>query len=118
MSNLTLNDISIAVLFLVGLIGGISYLHNSLKKYLTKILEDQFKGLRSDIKEIKDDLIKVDIETTKNFIVRYLADVERGEYIAEVEKLRFWEEYKHYLDKDGNSYVKEWIDRLKKEGKL
>lgn len=118
MKDLTLNDISVAVLFLAALIGGIGYLHNSLKKYLSKIMEDQFKAIAADIKDIKRDLDRVDMENCKNFLVRFLADVERGDFIADAEVQRFWEEYEHYIQKGGNSYIKEWVQKLKKEGKL
>jgi hypothetical protein len=37
----------------------------------------------------------------------------------EQEKERFWEEYDHYTkDLKGNSYIKEWVARLKEQGKL
>ena len=118
MENLTLGNISAAILFLVALIGGIGYLHNSLKKYISEILKDQFKAIRDDIQGVRNDLGVVDMENCKNFIVRFLADVERGDYIADAELQRFWEEYEHYIKKGGNSYIKEWVTKLKKEGKL
>ena len=36
--------------------------------------------------------------------------------ILDAEKQRFWEEYEHYISAGGNSYIKEWVDRLKKKG--
>lgn len=118
MGNLTLNDISAAILFLVALMGGIAYLHKSLKKFIGDLLKEEFKTIRDDIAGLKADLGVVDMENCKNFIVRFLADVERGDFIADAELQRFWEEYQHYTTKGGNSYIYEWVERLKREGKL
>lgn len=119
MENLTLNDISTIILFIVGLIGGISYLHNSLKTLLTKLLDEQFKVVNKKLDDNTEAIRKVDIQTCKNFLVRYLADVEREGVIYDSEKKRFWEEYDHYINDLGeNSYIKEWVARLKEAGKL
>jgi len=118
MQNLTINDISTLVVFLVGLIGGIGYLHKSLKTWLEKLLDDQFKALTIKITDLETKIDKVDMETCKNFLVRFLADVENGAVILDSEKQRFWEEYEHYILNGGNSYIKEWVDRLKKKGYL
>lgn len=110
--NLTLDEISVAVLFAAGLIGGIKYLKDTIKEAIEKILEDQFKG-------INEKLNTLDIQMTKNFLVRYLADVERENVIYDAENRRFWEEYDHYKDDlKQNSYVKKWVQDLEAEGKL
>lgn len=116
--NLTIDDISALIVFLVGLIGGIGYLHKTLKDWLEMLLDDKFKALDKKISELEGKIDKVDMEACKNFLVRFLADVENGAKITESEKMRFWEEYKHYADNGGNSYIKEWVERLKREGKL
>ena len=116
---LTLEQISIAVLFIVGLIGGIKYLKKELETFLKKMLEDQFKEVNDKLDGMQDSLNKVDKQTCKNFLVRYLADIERGQTLYDSEKERFWEEYEHYTDDLGeNSFVKEWVKRLQREGKL
>ena len=119
LQNLTLEQISIAILFIVGLIGGVNYLKSTIKDAITKLLEDQFKIVNAKLDDMERSIKKLDIQTSKNFLVRYLADIERGEYIYESEKQRFWDEYKHYKDDlKENAYITEWVDRLKKEGKL
>ena len=97
----------------------------SIKTWVEKLLDDKFKDVAKQITEVRSEIAavdskvsRVDMETCKNFLVRYLADVERGEFVAEPEKQRFWEEYEHYTENGGNSYVKEWVERLKKEGKM
>lgn len=84
----------------------------SIKEFFQGLLSDQFKA-------VNDKLDKLDTQSCKNFLVRYLADIERGSYIYDAERQRFWEEYDHYVDDlKGNSYIKEWVARLKEEGKL
>jgi len=117
--DLTLEQISIAVVFIVGLIGGVRYLRNAIRDFLKKLLEDQFKIVNTKLDGMEQTIKKLDVQTCKNFLIRYLADIERGENIYESEKQRFWDEYKHYKDDlKENAYIKEWVDRLKKEGKL
>lgn len=119
MQNLTLEEISVAVLFIVGFIGGVRYLRNALKDFFKKLLDDQFKAVNDKLDGMQNTIAKLDTQTCKNFLVRYLADIERGEFIYESEQQRFWEEYDHYVnDLKENSYVKEWVKKLKEDGKL
>ena len=118
MSNLTLGVISGGLVFIVGLISAVKYLQGVLKEYLTALLKDEFSGINQKLDSMDGKLDKVDLEACKNFLVRFLADAERGDKITEIEKQRFWEEYEHYTGMGGNSYIHEWVERLKKEGKL
>lgn len=118
LGNLTLNDISVEIMFLVGLIGGIGYLHKSLKDWLEKLLDEKFKAITTKINDLEVKMDKMDLEACKNFLVRFLADVERGDDITEVEKKRFWDEYEYYVKHGGNSYIHEWTEKLKKKGLL
>lgn len=117
--NVTLLDISVIVLFIVGLVRGVQELKKSIKEFLEKLLADQFKGVNSKLTEMQTTMTSLDVQSCKNFLVRYLADIERGNFIYDSERQRFWEEYDHYIDDlHGNSYIKEWVARLKEEGKL
>ena len=117
--NLTLGQFSVIIVFIVGLIGGIKYLKKELKDALTEMLKDQFKEVNTKLDGLQESLTNVDTQACKNFLVRFLADVERGEAVFDDEKRRFWEEYDHYVkDLNENSYVKEWTNKLIGEGKL
>lgn len=117
--NLTLLDISVVVLFIVGLIRGVQELKKSIKEFLENLLANQFKEVNDKLDGMQSAITELDTQECKNFLVRYLADVERGDHIYESEQQRFWEEYDHYIDDlHENSYIKEWVARLKKEGKL
>jgi hypothetical protein len=60
----------------------------------------------------------VQLYSDKNFLVRFLADIEQDNQIDEVEKERFYEVYKNYKDLGGNSYIQHKVEKLQKEGKL
>ena len=125
--NLTLGEIAIALAFIVGLYGSIKYIKKVIKDSIEGVvkasiksaLDSEFKTMNKKLDDVQASVQKLDVYTTKNFLVRYLADIERGEVIFESEKQRFWEEYDHYTDElKENSYIKEWVARLKEEGKL
>ena len=117
--NVTLLDISVIVLFVVGLIRGVQELKKSIKEFLEKLLADQFKEVNNKLNDMQSSITVLDKQACKNFLVRYLADIERGNIIYDSERQRFWEEYDHYIkDLGENSFIKEWVSRLKEEGKL
>ncbi len=123
LQKLTLEQLSIAIVFIGSLIAGIKYLkkelEDCLKDFLEKLLNKQFKDVNDKLDTMQTSIRTLDVQATKNFLVRYLADIERGEHIYDSEKQRFWEEYDHYIkDLGENSFIKEWVARLKEEGKL
>lgn len=123
LQKLTLEQLSIAIVFVGSLIAGIKYLkkelEDCLKDFLEKLLDKQFKDVNDKLDTMQSSLRTLDVQATKNFLVRYLADIERGEHIYDSEKQRFWEEYDHYIkDLGENSFIKEWVARLKEDGKL
>lgn len=107
MENITLGQITVALAFLCGLIGSIAYLFNVLKKQINKLFEP-FKN------EIKEELCELDKSQCKNYLVRFLTDVENGKKVSAIEKERAYECFKRYTDRGGNSYVHDWWERLMK----
>jgi hypothetical protein len=118
MGNWTVEQIATAIALMVAVISGVTYLVKQVKDWVESLLDGKFKDLNHRIDSIESKIDKVDMETCKNFLVRFLADVENGAVILDSEKQRFWEEYEHYISAGGNSYIKEWVDRLKKKGYL
>lgn len=118
MENITLGQIAAGLALIVGLIASVVYLKTKIEEALEKLLTEKFKALNSRIDTIEGKIDKVDMETCKNFLVRFLADVENGSIILPQESQRFWEEYEHYINNKGNSYIKEWVEKLKKKGLL
>ena len=111
MSELTLNQIAADVGVIVAIVGGFGLLYTKLKSALEKIVSDQ-------LKPIAEQLNKVDMETCKNFLVRCISDIERGDQMSETEIERFKEQYDHYVKNGGNTYIKDKVDKLKADGKL
>lgn len=118
MEGITLGDIDSFVTLLVGLIGGIGFLYKKLKKWLEVLFEKQMAEIREELKELSKRIDKSDMENCKNFLVQCLADLDRGQDMTETEMQRFYEEYQHYIDNDGNSYVKREVEKMQKAGKL
>ena len=110
--NLTLNNVAADIAILLGICAGLGTMYVKLKTFLEKVIKEQ-------IAPLSDDLKKIDKETTKNFLVRCIADIERGDQMSETEKERFYEQYEHYTkDLKGNTYIVAKVEKLISEGKL
>ena len=118
MENITIGQIGLAVTFLVGLISGIGYLHKQMKVWIADALSDQLKAIGDKINELNDHIDDVDMNSTKNFLVARLSDVESGQPLSEIEAERFWEQYEHYHKIGGNSYIDQKVEKLRSMGKL
>ena len=68
--NITLLDISVIVLFVVGLIRGVQELKKSIKEFLEKLLADQFKGVNDKLTDMQSSITVLDKQACKNFLVR------------------------------------------------
>lgn len=95
-------------------------LTNKIAELLAESILGSFgKKLDKMKTDIQEDIRKVDEECTKNFLVSFLKEVERGETIDDVERERFYEAYDHYTNElDLNSYIHKKVEKLEKEGKL
>ena len=100
MEQITLGDLYSWATFVIGLVGSIVTIIAGVKKAVGKLLES------------------LAMDNAKNYIVPFLARVERGEPVDNIEVELFHEEYKYYRDHDGNSYIKSRVEKLMKEGKL
>ena len=118
MESITLGQIAIGVTFLVGLISGVGFLLKTMKDWISKSLDAQLHSIKEEIKGLHDRIDDVDMESCKNFLVRFLSDVEKDQPLDEVEKLRFHEQYAHYVNMGGNSYIRDKVEKLKASGKL
>ena len=118
MEGWTLKEIAVGLALVVGIISSSAYLNKGLKTWIAHQLEITLKPFKDDLETVKDNITRVDMESCKNYLARCLADYERGKEISESEKERFWENYEHYLQNGGNSYIKHKVDKLIKEGRL
>ena len=118
MSEVTLGQVAAALAFMAALITSVGILSNKLKTWLTDALKDQFKPINTKIDAFEKKLDSVDMESCKNYLVSFLANVEKNNPINEIEKERFWEEYQHYTKIGGNSYIRRKVEQLESEHKL
>ena len=118
MENITLGDLSLGIALIVALLSGITVIFNNLKDWMSKAFKENFDGLDRRIDELSEQITTVDLEQTKSFLVRCLSDLEKGNDLGEVELQRFWEQYQHYANVGGNSYIKRRVEQLEKDGIL
>jgi len=109
--NITLGQISAAVLFLTALIGGVILLTKWIRGVIVKVMQDELAPLKTQVQA-------VDLENCKNYLVTFLADTEKGVYKDAIEQERFWEELEHYYKIGGNSYIKTKVEQLHAANKL
>ena len=107
MEQITLGQIASWAAFVVALGGSVAAIIKGVQKVVEKLLEPIQKRLDA-----------VDLENCKNYLVTFLAGVERGQEHDEIELERFHEQLGHYQQIGGNSYIKSKVEKLQKEGKL
>ena len=129
LENISLADAGGFITWAAGIVAALLVLIKAMKVIIGKMFEEQLEQFGEEIRAISDKIDRVDqtltermdivdMEACKNFLVRCLADVERGEPMAETEKERFYEQYEHYVKNDGNSYIKQKVENLQKAGKI
>ena len=119
MENITLGQISGALIFIIGLIGAVC----TIVHYFKKILENAFKPTNDKLEKIEkhlgEKIDKVDKNATMNYLVRCFNDIDRGISLDSASKFRLKEQYEHYIkDLKGNTYIHDEYERLKGEKKL
>lgn len=118
MDAITLKDISIGLGLLVGIMTSSAYLNKNLKDWIGKQFDEKVAPVKKSVDEIDAKVSRVDMESCKNYLARCLADFDRDQELSETEKERFWENYEHYIENHGNSYIKHKVEKLISEGKL
>lgn len=118
MESITIGQIALVIAFLVAFIKGIEYLYVLSSKGAEKWFKRLLKPMEDKLDTIDAKTNSIDLGACKNFLVRFLADVEQENKIDEVEKERFYEVYEHYTKLGGNSYIHDKVEKLKKENKL
>ncbi len=87
-----------------------------------KILDSSLEPFNKRIDEVVDNNNKrftaMQLQIDKNYLVRFLADLENGTPVDETELEHFWFTYDDYHKNNGNSYIDHKVEKLKKEGKL
>jgi len=119
MDAITLGELSGAISLLAGFITGGATIYHFFSKNASQRLSEALKPIESQILDLNNNIRDLDLNTCKNFLVDFLASVDRGEKYDEATVRHFWEVYDHYtIDLKSNSYIHDKVERLKHEGKL
>lgn len=118
MENVTLGEVALVLAFLVGLVTSVSFLAKKFKEALEAMFKDQMNEFTKKMDEMQAQIGRVDIESTKNYLVQFLSRVEKGDEVDEIEIERFHEQYDHYTKGGGNSYIRHKVDKMKEGGLL
>ena len=129
LNSITLEDLVKFVITLGSFISAGLLIKKTATDKVETILDDKLQPFDNKMDDMEKARIKqheetikkvnqVQLYSDKNFLVRFLADVEQGNKIDEVEKERFYEVYKDYRELGGNSYIQHKVEKLQKEGKL
>lgn len=126
---IAVEDITAFISVIAGVITGLGiiakFLDNMMKKWVTSLVDPLNKKIEDYNSEMirlleknREEIHNVDLSQCKNFISRYLADMEREWDLTEIEYERFNDILQHYDEIGGNTYVHNRIEKLKKQGKL
>ena len=118
MENITLGQVAVVVASLAAFITGLGVLYGKLKKWLKAVFKEELEPISKSIEKVEKRLDDVDLESTKNYLVSFLSNVEKGNAVDEIERERFWEMYNHYSKVGGNSYIKHKVEKLEAAKKL
>lgn len=129
MEQITIGQVIDFTLRLAAFIGAVGVIIKVVMSSFTKVLKKELKPFEDKIEELEearvvqhqdtiDRINNVQLYSDKNFLVRFLADIEQNNKVDEVEKERFYEVYRDYKDLGGNSYIQHKVEKLQREGKL
>lgn len=118
MEQLTFGEIAMGLTFIVGFIGSVTYLKKHAKDWLGESLKDSFDNISKRLDTVQSRVDAIDKNTCKNFLVRCLDDLDNGTLLDDVCLQRFWEQYEHYVEIGGNTYIQRKVEQLKEAGKL
>ena len=90
----------------------------SLLKPVNDRIDESNRIIMARLDANAEELKQMQLEQYKNFLIRYLADIERDTELTEIELERFNDIYTKYDNLGGNSYVHRKIDKYKEQGKL
>ena len=88
------------------------------RRILSNSLEPFNKRIDEVVANNNERFTAMQLQIDKNYLVRFLADIEAGNPVDETELEHFWFTYDDYHKNNGNSYIDHKVEKLKKEGKL
>jgi hypothetical protein len=115
--DITISQIGAFLGLIAGIISSVSIIGIFINKNFKKMLKNELDPMSKQMDIIKNNINDLDISQCKNFLVRFLADIEQGNPIDEVERERAYEIYDRYTNQlKQNSYIhKRWHELMEKE---
>lgn len=125
LEGITVGQILVCISVIVGVASGVAKVKKvfdgfkkTINSWVVEELKPEFVSIKDRLGALEARNERQDMESVKNYLVLFLADIERNEKPDEVELLRFEEQFKYYTSKGGNSYIHRKYNKLKEEGKL
>ena len=122
MENITLGQLFNFILTFGAVLSAGTVIYKVAFKSGEKILDNKLAPFNKRIDEVVANNNKkfkeLQLQTDKNYLVRFLADVDEGTPVDTTEMEHFWFTYDNYKKNGGNSYIDHKVEKLKKEGKL
>ena len=118
MGEITLEQIQGFLVWIIGFVTVLYTVYKTIKQTVHSSFEPVNKKIDNLEISLKKEIQKSDMNSTKNFLVARLEDLKHGDGLDEISKERFFEQYEHYKQLGGNSYIANEVDKLRKEGKL
>ena len=115
-------DIALILTSIVGVISSINIIMSfieKIKKPVDKIADKKIKEvlepINKELKNIREDILRLDKNECKNYLTEFLEDMKKGTEKTDIEKQRATEVYDHYTnDLHLNSYIHtEWEKVMK-----
>lgn len=115
-------NIALILTSIVGVISSINIIMSfieKIKKPVDKIADKKIKEvlepINTELKNIRQDVIRIDKNECKNYLTEFLEDIKKGIEKTDIEKQRATEVYDHYTnDLHLNSYIHtEWEKLMK-----
>lgn len=118
LEQVTLGQVLMSITFILSIALGVNKIKGIFDNWVKKELQPSLTPLTEKIDKIEQQLEQLRLESCKNDLVLFLADIERNEIADEVAIQRFHEQYDFYTSHGGNSYIHRKYEKLKSEGKL
>lgn len=113
MENITLGQIATGLGIIAGIITSVSVIiaviskqvKNQVDKTLTKVIKTSIEPINSQLYEMKSEIKDLTLEQCKNYLVRFVNDINNDEPVSSGEIQRYYETRDRYYGNGGNSYM-------------
>lgn len=118
MGGITVGEIAGFIALVAGIITGLGVIFKFVASNASAWLRRELEPIADKVDDIAGQIEDESVERCKDFIVRTLSAVEKGEQVTSEELQRFYENYGHYTATGHNGYIKKKVEALEKSGKL